>query len=384
MKSVKLKEIVLIFAFVFIIAVQGFAQQAPEGLEFEIVDGKSVTIKGYTGNASTIDIPERIQGLPVTVIEDWAFNGYSHLTSITIPPSVTSIGSYAFSFCDSLVSITIPPSVTSIGNAAFMGCNSLTSITVDSRNTAYASLDGVLFDKTIRTIIIYPPGKNTSTYIVPSSVTSIGDRAFFRCDSLTSMSIPSHVTSIGDGAFAGCRSLASITVDSRNPAYTSIDDVLFDKAIRTIIAYPVGKDSRTYTIPSSITTIGEQAFSYCENLTDITIPPSVTSIGNGAFSFCYVLASINIPSSITTIRDETFACCYSLTSISIPSSITSIGDGAFYNCSNLTSIDIPSSVTSIGNGAFYRCYNLRSITLSRRTRVSEDSFYDSVELKYRD
>ena len=297
----------------------------PEGLEFEIVDGKSVTIRGYERNASTLDIPGQIQGLPVTAIENEAFITYDSLTSVTIPSSVTSIG-----------------------DRAFINCSSLTSITVDNRNPSYASIDGILFDKNIRTIIRYPKGRNQRTYVIPSSVTSIGDRAFIACDNLTNVTIPSSVTYIGWNAFSGCDSLTSVT------------------------------------IPSSVTSIKGLAFAYCSSLTSITIPSSVTSIEWGAFAYCSNLTSVNIPSSVTSIGGFAFAYCSNLTNITIPSSVTSIGNSAFAYCSNLTSVNIPSSVTSIGGFAFADSHSLTSVTLSRRTRVGEYAFPNSARIIYSD
>ena len=446
----------------------------PDGLEYEVVNGRSVTITSYTGDATTLGIPAQIQGLMVTEIGYGAFNSCRSLTSVTIPSSVTSIGDYAFYYCDSLTSVTIPSSVTSIGDLVFSYCMSLTNITVDSRNPAYASIDGVLFDKSIRTIIAYPRKKTARTYTIPSSVTSIGnsafyfcynltsltipssvmyigdsafsrcsltsvtlpssvtsigdgvfscsdltsvtipssvtsigDRAFAGCSSLTSVTIPSSVTSIGDLAFAGCSSLTSITipssvtsigsaafaeyggdkdplycssltnitVDSRNPAYASIDGVLFDKNIRTIISYPAGKITRTYIISSSVTSIGDWAFSYCSSLTSVTIPTSVTSIGNSAFRYCNSLTSVTIPSSVRSIGERAFSDCSSLTSVTIPSSVRSIGERAFYGCRSLTSITIPSSVNSIGDYAFSFCISLTSVAIpSSVNSIGEEAF----------
>ncbi|MDR0312526.1 MAG: leucine-rich repeat domain-containing protein, partial [Treponema sp.] len=339
----------------------------PANLAYEIVDGKSVTITRYTGGARTLNIPGQIEGLPVTAIGDLVFPSYTNLTSVTLPSSVTSIG-----------------------DRAFEGCTNLTGITVDSNNPVYASVDGVLFDKSMRTIILYPRGKQAETYAIPSSVTSIGDsafnwcwnlknvtipssvtsigdKAFNVCGGLTSVTIPSSVTSIGNNAFAGCRSLTNltipasvisirdrafvscdsltdITVDSSNPAYASVDGVLFDKAIQTIIAYPVGKQAVTYVIPSSVRSIGNSAFWRCSNLTSISIPTSVRSIGDHAFYGCKSMTSVAIGSSVTVIGDNAFESCSSLTNITIPSSVTSIGNSAFSQCVSLASVTIPSSV----------------------------------------
>jgi BspA type Leucine rich repeat region (6 copies) len=132
---------------------------------------------------------------------------------VTIPPRVTSIGDGAFGNCTKLTNVTIPASTTRIGNYAFILCGSLTGITVDIHNSAFVSLDGVLFDKH-KTTLIQCPGGKTGSVTIPTGVTSIGPAAFAYCKSLTSVTIPSGVASIGDLAFQDCSSLTSVTIPS--------------------------------------------------------------------------------------------------------------------------------------------------------------------------
>jgi hypothetical protein len=264
-------------------------------------------------------IPPEIRGIPVTSIGGGAFSDNpilpSFLTSVTIPDSVTSIGELAFRGCTNLTGITIPNSVTSIGDWAFYR---------------------------VSEVMLH----------VPNSVTSIGDWAFYKCESLTGVTIGNGVTTIGGGAFAGCKSLTAINVAANNSAYTSENGILYNKNKTVLHTYPAGKADNSFTIPSSVTSIGYLAFSLCTSLTSVTIPDNVTSIGIGAFAGCTSLTSITIPDSVTSIGDTAFWGCTSLTSVTIGSGVTSIGIGAFAECTSLTSITIPNSVTSIGLGSF--------------------------------
>jgi hypothetical protein len=247
--------------------------------EYEVTGGK-VTITKYTGEATTVSIPATIKGLPVTGIGDRAFY-MKRLTSVTIPDSVTTIGPGAFGKNpyegtpddNHLTSVTIGSSVTTIGAGAFSG-NSLTRVTI------------------------------------PNSVTTIGYMAFSR-NMLTSVTIPYSVTSIEAAAFESNSYLVGINVDTNNKYYTSIDGVLFNKDMTILHTVPMGKKITTYTIPNSVTTIGE--FAFTENqLTSVTIPGSVTIIGERAFSSCDKLTSVNIPNSVTSIGFAAFSGCRSL------------------------------------------------------------------------
>ena len=216
----------------------------------------------------------------------------SRVTKYIIGDNVKGIGKYAFCGCYSLTSITIPESVTSIGGNAFYECSSLKSVHITDL-AAWCNIDFVDYSANPLCYAhkLYLNGELVKDLVIPNSVTSIGDYAFYGCSSLTSITIPESVTSIGNWAFGNCSSLTSINVNANNPNYCAIDGVLFNKDQTTLIQYPGGKQG-AYTIPNSVTSIGERAFSGCKSLTSITIPNSVTSIGDWAFDACKSLTSI--------------------------------------------------------------------------------------------
>ncbi|MHC4881854.1 MAG: leucine-rich repeat domain-containing protein [Planctomycetota bacterium] len=284
------------------------------------------TITNYTGLGGDVTIPDTLNGLTVTSIGSLAFYENTSLTSVTIPWSITFMGDLAY---------------------AFKGCVNLTVINVESSNSAYSSINGVLFNKNQTALIKHPEGK-AGDYTVPASVVSIGDYAFVNCLNLTSVTIPDNTTSIGSVAFGFCAGLTDISIGN------------------------------------SVTNIGNSAFNSCSSLTSIFIPSSVSSIGWYVFHRCYSLQTIEveesnpvyssldgilfnksqtelikcpggkagnytIPTSVISIETEAFEACASLTGIIIPDSVTSIGNSAFQNCSDLTSVTIGKSVTSIGD-----------------------------------
>ena len=199
---------------------------------------------------------------------------------------------------------------------------------------------------------------NGTTY----SVTSIGERAFRYCSGLTSVTIPNSVTSIGYEAFSDCSGLTSINVASGNTHYSSIDGVLYNYVQDTLIRCPGAKTS--VTIPNSVTSIGNSAFSGCSGLTSITIPNNVTSIGEDAFKYCSSLTSVTIPNSVTTIGINAFYWCRNLISVTIGSGVTSIDMRAFSECIGLTSIRcLAVTPPSIDNTSFYNVPSTCTLTV---------------------
>lgn len=347
------------------------------------------TVSGNIGNlywqldsdAGTLVITGSGDMVLSSVYSPW-FEYRKSIKSVSFPSGLTSIGVYAFNGCTNLQSITIPESVTKIERGAFRDCDSLTSVSI------------------------------------PNGVKSIDGEAFSYCDSLTSVTIPSSVTDMGENPFGGCPKLTTISVSSQNKSFRSVNGVLFNYDKTVVLAYPSGKQESTYTIPNTVTSIGENSFVECYNLTSITIPNTVKSIGNNAFESC-PLTSVTIPSSVTKIGDNPFDDCWLLTTIQvssqnnyfcavdgvlfnhdmtilvaypggkqessyqIPDGVKRINAFAFCGCyQHLTSITIPNSTTEIGSFAFFQCDALSSIVIPIGvTAIKDHSFFACTSLE---
>ena len=300
----------------------------------------------------------------VTDIDPQVFIDCEGLTSVEISKSAVKIGAYAFSGCTGLTSVIIPDSVTNIKYCAFCYCKGLTinipastieigsdaipcSANVHPDNPAYASENGILFNKSKTKLINYPPQLNNNHYVVPDSVIEIETNAFQHATCLTSVKIPDSTVKIGCYAFANCSGLKSVDIPR---SVKKISEGMFACC-----------GISSFTIPEWIVEIEEGAFCNCKNLKSITIPDTVEKIGKGAFYKCSALTSVNIPKLLTTIEWGTFCGCSALISINIPKTIQKIEDDAFCGCICLTSITfdgnesyaIPDSITEIGSNAFY-------------------------------
>ncbi|QCP71878.1 hypothetical protein FDZ78_04490 [Duncaniella sp. B8] len=268
-----------------------------------------------------------------------AFVG-SYISSIRLPNTLKSISREAFYASLRLSSVEFGESVEYIGPSAFESCTSLTSIDI------------------------------------PNSVVNVMDRAFYGCYGLTSLKIGKSVELIGGQAFSECSNLKEFIIDEDNPNLICVDDIVYSKDMSVVwLCLPCKNGG--ITLPESVTTIMDYAFSGCSGLTSITIPSRITKIGDYMFSGCSGLTSITIPSGVTTIGDHAFSGCSGLTSITIPNSVQTIGSSAFLGCSGLTSITIPSGATTIGKYAFYGCSGLTSIAIpSSVTTIGSYAFYN--------
>jgi hypothetical protein len=207
------------------------------------------------------------------------------ITRVTIGNGITGIGQYAFSGCSGLTSIDIVNGITSIGQYAFSNCANLEKITVAPGNSTYSSVDGILYNKA-----------QSQMYLVPQKLSG-------------SVNIPSGITSIGERAFSNRTKLTHINVASANSKYSSLNGVLFDKEKKLLIQYPAGRTD-SYTIPSTVETIGEYAFEGCAKLTSVTIPNSYTEMPVTEW-----LIGTKLIDGVSTIRNYAFSGCTSLTKV---------------------------------------------------------------------
>ncbi len=265
----------------------------------------------YCQNLTTVTLPDS-----VVVINEAAFESCFNLVSVTLGNSVTTIGDWAFCECLSLTSLEFPATLISLGQFALAYCKSITAFQVASENSAYQTIDDVLFTKDGKTLVYYPAAKDNTSYTIPDGVVTLGEEAFGLAVALTTIQIPNTVTAIDSWAFDGCESLASLS------------------------------------IPNSVTTIGQAAFQNCLSLTAIQIPDGITEIADYTFNGCESLVSIQLPKHLTKIGEYAFAYCTALYSVKIPDTVTTIANYAFYNCPDLVSVMIPEAVIEIGEKAF--------------------------------
>lgn len=340
----------------------------------------------------------------VTGIGAYAFSGCEALTSVSLPANLTAVEESGFSYCDGLQNLSLPEKTSKIGAYAFYHCSDLKEIVMEGDALTEIGAYGFAYNTALESFAL-PEGIVTIeeyTFYHCSSlkeiridaVTSIGERAFSGCSSLTLLILPECLASISLMAFENCTGLTELTVPSSfgeiTLAYssglgvfdgcTALTDIIFEEGITKIPngAF-AGSGIREIEIPETVTEIGEYAFSNCETLRNIQLPENLEIIGDRAFQNCSILKRLSLPSALTYLGSYAFQYCYDLTDVEIPAGIGTIQSYTFRNCTSLQTVKIAESVTAINAYAFSGCNSLKKISVPETvTSIAENAFRDVI------
>ena len=380
----------------------------------DVTFGKNVkTIGNYAFNYCTslksVNLPDSIES-----IGDYAFRNDDAITEVTFGNGIKTIGSSAFYDCDSITDIRIPSSLTYLGNSSFANCDSLKNIEINGNG---ATIGNYAFEYgyNVESIVIGDGVKNINygtfydnrslkSLTISDSVETIGDYAFYNCRAfeelalsedlktignwafqncigLKNISIGKNLSSISSTAFYGDTALENIEVSEDNATYSDYDGALLNKEQTSILLYPKSK-AGDYTIPDTVTSIGDRAFENSVGLTGINTGNGVKNIGVCAFNGCTALKNAVIGDSVETIAESAFNYCTSLKSVKLPDSVESIGDYAFRNDDAITEVTFGNGIKTIGNSAFYDCDSITAVRIpSSLTYLGNSSFANCDSLK---
>ena len=384
------------------------------------------------------EITELILEEGITGTGFMSFSDCTALETVTLPESLTVLGQYSFRNCTALESIAIPEKVIMVEPDAFEGCESLEDINVADENPVYASEDGILYNKAVTELVLFPEGKVADPYTVPDEMTRIGAGMFSGCTGIKSLIIPDHVTGIGANAFSNCTSLErvsmadSVTSMGWGAFYgcTALKGLEISAGLEEISARAFQNciSLESVKVPEGIQKIGNHAFAGCTSLQTVYLPETVSEIifsfydcgslegfavsrKNETFSqkdgvlfcddgktlFSYPAAysdSYDIPEGTEAIHTGAFTYVKDLKKVSFPSTLKTIGAYAFQYCFGLTEVEIPEGVISLGGDedepeagseacTFLYCTGLRRVTLpDTLTEIPRKAFYGCSSLEY--
>ena len=361
-----------------------------DGISYEVLSKSTAKLVNGRNCSGDLVIPDTIDvgnDFAVTSIGVSAFLYCGNLTSITLPKSLTRIGGSAFGFCENLNSITLPEKLTSIEDEAFADCINLSSITIPESvinigDKAFEMCSGIKsitynsdYVGSLFRYLFYYAGHNIQTVNIGDAVTRIDDGAFGICPNLTSITIPEQITYVGENAFDNCENLTSVTIETNADvsnaglSFTK-DDIGYSVLSRNSAILTDGASfSGDLVIPEKVIAgntfaimgIGEQAFANNTNITSVTLPEWVTSIGDGAFSGCNNIATLTYN---TDAVGALFSGIQSLKTVNIGDAVTRLEDGAFAGCKYLENVSVGNGIESVGNNVFDGCnfldYNIYS------------------------
>lgn len=345
-------------------------------LKYEEAEG-GYKILGYVDGVDLplLYIPSYIGRKPVVSIAGRAFNASKTLTAVYVPSTVKDIGDSAFFGCNNLDRVSIQGGNLKIGNRAFACCRSLKRVVF---NGAAAELGDYAFWDCSKIAIYYTQnvtaigecaflGSGLSGELDLRGVKNIKSGAFKGCE-ITSITFGKNLSEIGPSVFFNCDDLNEIKLSDENDEYVYVDGCLIRRSDNTLV---LGLASAV--IPETVVSIGDYAFAYRKNLSEIAIPSSVTAIGSYAFANCENLKTIEVSQSVKSIQSCVFKNCVSLTKATWRT-LVSVPDSVFESCSALTDVKL-SSVAKIGERAFSGCIGLKEIILPQSlTEIGEYAF----------
>lgn len=366
-------------------------------------------------------------------VEENAFSMVYNLSKITLSDNLQTIGQWAFQNCTSLDSVFISSKVKLIKKEVFDGCTALKAIEVAPDNPYFASQDGILFDKQMKRLLKYPSGRNDSSYVFPSTVEEIADKAFsesrflfsvefskrlrrigdnaFLKSSLDSLSFPKSLRFVGDYAFKGCENIRTASIPGRVQfgvgvlqdcsslkkatfsgkkerlednffcGCSRLCDVILPRNLRHIGrgAFASCHDLYFIEIPQSVDSIGSLAF-YHTSLEAVSFPKHLRYLGASAFGACELLTTVFLPGQVK-LGVSVFEDCSSLQEVILPDDLERLDNSSFKNCRKLCSVKLPYKLRYIGNYAFDACNSLKSIALPESVDTIADGAFSSTSLK---
>ena len=328
-------------------------------------------------NCTSLAVFDMPKGL--LYLEDGCFSG-SGLTSVLIPETVVDIATDVFADCINLTSVNIPSAVERIPSYCFYGCSNLETVKIPKDTVLTSIGEKAFFFCSSLTNLSLPDGLEVieescflgsaiTTASLPDTLTFLGESAFKDCKYLESVTIPATLWEIPATCFEYCRSLETVNITGKGNLY-----LIGASAFKGCSAL------KNLTLPSSITCLEDYSFSE-SGITEIALSDSFDYIGQGAFAHCESLRTVNIPEMLDAIYDETFYNCRALENVvfSADSVLSYIGEFAFSGCSVLEQIDLPKKVSFIGDWAFERCYMLESLVIPDAVEVLFESTFSSCE-----
>ena len=320
-----------------------------EGSFDYVVQNGEAYITDYYGETEELAIPAEIGGLPVAGVADLSLRNewdLHYVKKLVIPDGVRTFSAAAASRLSGLLEFTAGKDVAGLSSKHFAACIDLTSASVSAENPNFASLNGVIYDKGLTELIVFPAAKTPDYSLLPETVTELGD--YFNL-------------------FA-----EMVEVGESNAFYTTVDGILYKKDMTELVRCSRDKTGAV-EIPATVTKIDASAFYGCTGLTEIKVPYGVTEIVYSTFGRCGA-EKIELPVTVRTVGDYAF-CESDVSEIELPPLLRGIGRRAFSGCSGLTAVSLPDGLLDLGENAFYECTALSSVTFGGCLSVISDSAF---------